>query len=74
MCRSANGKWPWPDYGHGALGIAEYYGDAGFTFKDSGRKLSSIVSCYNPTPASAYADIKANLAGWVEAAISSRRA
>jgi hypothetical protein len=24
-----NGKWPWPDYGHGALGIAEYYGDAG---------------------------------------------
>ncbi len=24
-----NGKWPWPDYGHGGLGIAEYYGDAG---------------------------------------------
>jgi len=45
----------------------------GFTFKDSGRKLSSIVPCYNPTPAAAYADIKANLAGWVEAAISSRR-
>lgn len=21
------GKWPWPDYSHGALGIAEYYGD-----------------------------------------------
>lgn len=23
-----NGKWPWPDYSHGVLGIAEYYGDA----------------------------------------------
>lgn len=22
-----NGKWPWPDYSHGVLGIAEYYGD-----------------------------------------------
>jgi hypothetical protein len=24
-----NGKWPWPYYGHGVLGIAEYYSDAG---------------------------------------------
>jgi len=24
-----NGKWPWPDYSHGVLGIAEYYGEAG---------------------------------------------
>jgi hypothetical protein len=23
-----NGKWPWPDYSHGVLGIAEYYADA----------------------------------------------
>lgn len=23
-----NGKWPWRDYSHGVLGIAEYYGDA----------------------------------------------
>lgn len=23
-----HGKWPWLDYGHGALGIAEYYADA----------------------------------------------
>jgi hypothetical protein len=23
-----NGKWPWPDYSHGVLGIAEFYGDA----------------------------------------------
>jgi hypothetical protein len=22
-----NGKWPWPDYSHGVLGIAEYYAD-----------------------------------------------
>jgi hypothetical protein len=24
-----HGKWPWADYSHGALGIAEYYADAG---------------------------------------------
>lgn len=23
-----HGKWPWPDYSHGALGNLEYYGDA----------------------------------------------
>jgi hypothetical protein len=23
-----HGKWPWPDYSHGALGIAEHYADA----------------------------------------------
>lgn len=23
-----NGEWPWPDYSHGVLGIAEYYSDA----------------------------------------------
>lgn len=23
-----HGKWPWPDYSHGALGIVEYYADA----------------------------------------------
>ena len=22
-----HGRWPWPDYSHGALGIAEYYAD-----------------------------------------------
>ena len=46
----------------------------GFTFKDGGPMLSSVAPCYNPYRASAYADIKANLAGWVEAAISSRKA
>ncbi len=45
-----------------------------FTFKDGGRKLSSVVPCYDPNPASTYADIKANLADWVETAISSRKA
>jgi hypothetical protein len=24
-----HGKWPWPDYSHGALGIVEYYAEAG---------------------------------------------
>jgi hypothetical protein len=24
-----NGKWPWPYYSHGVLGIVEYYADAG---------------------------------------------
>jgi hypothetical protein len=24
-----HGKWPWPDYSHGTLGIIEYYADAG---------------------------------------------
>jgi hypothetical protein len=46
----------------------------GFTFKEGGRKLSSAVPCYNPTPTSAYANINANIAGWIEAAISSRKA
>jgi len=26
-CFDEDGKWPWPDYSHGILGIAEYYGD-----------------------------------------------
>jgi len=44
-----------------------------FTFKEGGRKLSSVVNCYNPGAATAYADIKANLAGWIEAAIAARK-
>lgn len=46
----------------------------GFTFKESGRKMSSVVPCYNPSPGSAYADINANIARWVEVAIASRKA
>ena len=44
----------------------------GFNFKD-GRKLSSVVKCYNPKSSDAYGDIKANLSAWVEAAINSRK-
>src|ERR1700684_1267857 len=24
-----HGKWPWPDFSHGTLGIAEYYAETG---------------------------------------------
>ena len=30
-----HGKWPWPDYSHGALGILEYYAEA---FDDASRE------------------------------------
>ncbi len=43
-----------------------------FTFKD-GSKLSIVVKCYNPKSSDAYEDIKANLTGWVESAINSRK-
>jgi len=43
-----------------------------FTFKD-GSKLSSVVDCYNPSPADAYNDIKNNMEAWIEAAISKRK-
>lgn len=43
-----------------------------FTFKD-GRKLSSIVKCYNPRSTDTYNDIKNNLENWVEDAIVGRR-
>jgi hypothetical protein len=41
------------------------------TIKD-GRKLSSIVSCYNPTSYDTYNNIKNNLEYWIEDAISRR--
>ena len=43
-----------------------------FTLSDSGRKLSSVVSCYNPNSFDAYNDIKNNLEFWIETAINSR--
>ncbi len=43
-----------------------------FTFKD-GSKLSSVVDCYNPSPTDAYNDIKNNMEGWIETAISKRK-
>lgn len=42
-----------------------------FTLKD-GRKLSSIVKCYNPKSYDAYNDIKNNIEYWVEDAIRNR--
>lgn len=43
-----------------------------FTFKNSDKKLSSVVKCYNPKPSDAYNDIAANIEDWVEEAINSR--
>ena len=40
---------------------------------DKGKKLSSLVSCYNPKTSDAYNDIKANIGDWIEAAIASRK-
>jgi hypothetical protein len=39
-----------------------------FNFKD-GKKLSSVVKCYNPNPTDAYNDIKNYLEDWIETAI-----
>ncbi|MDU0458576.1 MAG: TIR domain-containing protein [Geobacteraceae bacterium] len=43
-----------------------------FNFKD-GRKLSSVVKCYNPDSRDAYNDIKNNIETWIEQAISARK-
>lgn len=43
-----------------------------FNFKD-GRKLSSVVKCYNPDSKDAYNDIKNNIETWIEEAISARK-
>lgn len=40
---------------------------------DDGRKLSSIVSCYDPNPANAYNDIADNIADWINHAISNKK-
>lgn len=42
-----------------------------FTLND-GRKLSSIIKCYNPKSYDAYNDIKSNIEGWIEDAIANR--
>jgi hypothetical protein len=44
-----------------------------FTFKDSDKKLSSVVKCYNPKSTDAYNDIAANIESWVEEAINNRK-
>ncbi|WP_394708036.1 TIR domain-containing protein [uncultured Desulfosarcina sp.] len=40
-----------------------------FSFND-GKKLSSLVKCYNPSRPDAYNDIKNNLEDWIEVAIA----
>ncbi len=40
---------------------------------ENGKKLSDYVKCHNPKSTDAYNDIKANLAGWIEEAIDSRK-
>lgn len=43
-----------------------------FTF-DNGRKLSSVVPCYDPVPYDAYNDISRNISGWINSAIANKR-
>lgn len=39
---------------------------------DDGRKLSSVVDCYNPNQNDAYSDIARNIESWVNTAIAQR--
>jgi hypothetical protein len=39
---------------------------------DDGRKLSSVVPCYDPDPSRAYHDIAANISGWINQAIDNK--
>jgi len=41
------------------------------SFKD-GRKMSSVVKCYNPSSYDAYNDIAKNIEAWIEDAIAAR--
>ena len=43
-----------------------------FHFKD-GRKLSTVVNCYDPLPYDAYNDIARHMESWVNAAITQRK-
>jgi hypothetical protein len=44
------------------------------TFNGDGRKLSSVVQCYNPSQLNAYGDIAGNIDRWIEEAIRIRAA
>lgn len=44
-----------------------------FTFKKSGKKLSNLVRCYNPSSDDAYNDIADNIEDWIEEAIKIRK-
>jgi len=39
---------------------------------DDGRKLSSVVPCYDPSSLNAYSEISNNIAGWIEHAIRNK--
>lgn len=43
-----------------------------FKFND-GRKLSSVVPCYDPASHQAYQDIAANISGWINDAIANKQ-
>lgn len=43
-----------------------------FEFND-GRKLSSVVPCYDPDSTQAYRDVAANISNWINHAIESKR-
>jgi hypothetical protein len=43
-----------------------------FTLNANGKKLSSVVNCYNPNPYDAYSDIANNLEKWIEEAMANR--
>lgn len=45
----------------------------GITFKEGGKKLSSVVQCYNPKSWDAYNDIAENIDAWIESAIKARQ-
>lgn len=40
---------------------------------DDGRRLSSVIPCYDPDHTQAYRDIAANISGWVNHAIANKR-
>lgn len=78
-------KKAWED-GKGLLGIYIHnikcarngYGKKGvnpfdqFTF-ENGKKLSSVVKCYNPSSVDTYNDIKNNIDSWIDDAIEKRK-
>ncbi len=58
-----------PFYGKSLQGANPF---DGFTFSNTGEKLSSRVRCYNPDSNDTYNDIKNNLEVWVDRAIKDR--
>lgn len=44
-----------------------------FTLEKNGKPLSSVVTCYNPSPNNAYQSIAYNIEDWIEEAIASRQ-